>query len=82
MKVTVKLFASLRERAGTGTLAVVVADGATAGAARDAVGEQAGLGDLLARMRVALAVNRRYCTDDEPLRDGDELALIPPVSGG
>ncbi|MCB0880668.1 MAG: MoaD/ThiS family protein [Thermoleophilia bacterium] len=82
MNVTVKLFAGLRERAGTGTLEVDVPEGTTAGVARDVVGETAGLGDLLTRQRVALAVNRRYADDNLPLRDGDELALIPPVSGG
>ena len=31
---------------------------------------------------VAIAVNRQYAQDHEPLRQGDEVALIPPVSGG
>ncbi len=32
--------------------------------------------------KVSVAVNAEYVTDDEPLHDGDEVALIPPVSGG
>jgi molybdopterin converting factor small subunit len=32
--------------------------------------------------RAAYAINRNYVSADTPLRDGDELALIPPVSGG
>jgi molybdopterin converting factor subunit 1 len=31
---------------------------------------------------LAVAVNRVYATRDTPLRDGDEVALLPPVSGG
>jgi molybdopterin synthase catalytic subunit len=38
------------------------------------------LGTLLPR--VATAVNRTMASDTQPLGDGDELALIPPVAGG
>lgn len=31
---------------------------------------------------VAIAINRQYAQDDEPLSSNDEIALIPPVSGG
>jgi len=36
--------------------------------------------DLLPRC--AVAVNHEYATDDQPLQPGDEVAIIPPVSGG
>ncbi|NPB06530.1 MAG: molybdopterin converting factor subunit 1 [Aquificae bacterium] len=32
--------------------------------------------------RVRFAVNDEYAKDDEPIKDGDKIALIPPVSGG
>lgn len=76
MMVTVRLFAQLRERAGTGELQVELPEGARV---RDAIAE---LGDVAGGLPVVMAVNREYADEDEPLTAGDELALIPPVSGG
>jgi molybdopterin converting factor subunit 1 len=82
MEVEVRLFAMLRERAGAGSVMVEIPDGATVADAVDAVGDQHGLGDLIAAMPVVMAVNREYAGADDALSAGDELALIPPVSGG
>ena len=76
MRVVVKLFAGLRERAGTGERRVELSDGATAGDVWSALG----LGDEPSGL--LYAVNREYAERDRPLADGDEVALIPPVSGG
>jgi len=78
--VTVRLFASLRERAGVGRLTRSVPEGTTAGALLAALQED--LPALRASGRIALAVNSEYTSGDQCLADGDELALIPPVSGG
>jgi molybdopterin synthase catalytic subunit len=76
MRVDIRLFAVLRERAGTSLLTLDLAEGALVA---DALAELRWLtGDL----RAVMAVNRDYATDQTPLRAGDELALIPPVSGG
>jgi molybdopterin synthase catalytic subunit len=81
MRVTVKLFAVLRERAGTGEITLDLPPGATAATAAAALGEQTpALEKFLGQ--VAYAVNRSYVPATEPLCDGDELAIIPPVSGG
>ncbi|HEX8911888.1 MAG TPA: molybdopterin converting factor subunit 1 [Humisphaera sp.] len=81
MTVTVHLFAILRDKAGTGSCALSLPDGATVAAAAEAL---AGRFPALAGAvpRVAYAVNREYAGAATVLRDGDELALIPPVSGG
>ena len=76
MKVTVRLFAQLRERAGRRELELDLPDGARV---RDAL---AALDDLAAGLPVVLAVNREYAAETDVLHAGDELALIPPVSGG
>jgi MoaE-MoaD fusion protein len=76
VRVVVKLFAGLRERAGTGERRVELSDGAAAGDVWGALG----LGDEPAGL--LYAVNREYAERDRPLADGDEVALIPPVSGG
>jgi molybdopterin synthase catalytic subunit len=76
MQVTVRLFAGLRERAGTGRTELELPDGATVADVWPALA----LGDEPAGL--LYAVNRAYTEADRPLADGDEVALIPPVSGG
>jgi len=73
VSVRVRLFAGLRERAGWSQREV---DAAT-------------VGDVWAALQLGdepdgllYAVNKEYATRDRPLADGDEVALIPPVSGG
>jgi MoaE-MoaD fusion protein len=80
--VRVRLFAILRERAGRRSLELELPDGATVGDALQALAREPGLGDLLTRLPLATAVNREYSGQDAPLRAHDELALIPPLSGG
>jgi molybdopterin converting factor subunit 1 len=80
MRISVRLFAGLRERAGAGSIEVELPDDARAG-------------DVLAAMAATpvgplepgqciVAVNREYARPDEPVAADDEVALIPPVSGG
>ena len=76
MRVTVRLFAQLRERAGSGSVELDLPDGAVV---RDAI---AALGALADGLPVVMAVNREYADEGMALAPGDELALIPPVSGG
>jgi len=80
--VQVRLFATLRERAGAGTLELLLPGGSTVAAALERLGEHPGLADVVGRLALATAVNREYVPAETVLHDGDELALIPPVSGG
>jgi MoaE-MoaD fusion protein len=82
MFVHVRLFAMLRERAGREGVEIELPEGATVGDAVAAVAAQHGLADLVERMPVVMAVNREYASRDTALAESDELALIPPVSGG
>lgn len=76
MVVRIRLFAMLRERAGTSELSLELPDGARV---RDAL---AAVEELAGGLPLVMAVNREYADADAPLAPGDELALIPPVSGG
>ena len=82
MQVDVRLFAVFRERAGRDTISLELPEGATVADALTAAGREPGLGEILERMPVRAALNREYVGTDAPVRAGDELALIPPVSGG
>jgi molybdopterin converting factor subunit 1 len=76
----VRLFAGLRERAGTDRLEVELPEGARVA---DVLAAMAGtpVGELRPRECV-VAVNREYAPADAPVQAGDEVALVPPVSGG
>jgi molybdopterin synthase catalytic subunit len=74
MRVSVRLFAGLRERAGTGRIEVELPEEAT-------VADLLAAMDLPPRSCVA-AINREYAPEDAVLRPEDEVALVPPVSGG
>lgn len=76
MKVVVRLFAGLRERAGRRTVEIELPDGSSLA---DVWGSL-DLGDQPPGL--LFARNRAYAASDERLADGDEVALIPPVSGG
>jgi len=76
VEVTVRLFAMLRERAGSGSVTLELPEGARV---RDALDSLAGLAEGIP---LVMAVNREYATEEQVLDAGDELALIPPVSGG
>ena len=76
MQVTVRLFAALREQAGTGERKLELPEGSRLAEVWPALG----LGDQPAGL--LYAVNKRYAEADTPLAAGDEVALIPPVSGG
>src|SRR5712692_1746317 len=80
MRVLVRLFASYREAAGVGQIELELAPGAKV---KDAIFKILKDHPLIAEGRqVVIARNHEYVTPDEPLADGDEVALIPPVSGG
>jgi MoaE-MoaD fusion protein len=76
MQVRVRLFAGLRERAGADEVSIELPEDARV---RDALARFA---ELTGGAPVVMAVNHEYADADAPLHSGDELALIPPVSGG
>src|SRR4051794_13320817 len=80
MRLTIRLFAGLRERAGASTLDVEVPDAGTVADLLAAL-ESTPVGGMPHRSFI-VAVNREYAGADAAVRAGDEVALIPPVSGG
>jgi molybdopterin synthase catalytic subunit/molybdopterin converting factor small subunit len=76
VRVVVRLFAGLRERAGAGRLELELAEGAVL----EDVWPKLDLGEEPAGL--LYAVNRVYADRGHRLEEGDEVALIPPVSGG
>jgi len=81
MKVKVKFFAILRERAGAAEVTKEIQDGSTVSS----------LWEMLQRdypklavpgIRLLYAVNQNYVTPDHILKEKDEVVFVPPVSGG
>ena len=81
MHVTIRLFARLRELAGASELRRELPHGATAREAWDALlrefPEMEGYTPA-----ISCAVNEEYARLTAALKDGDEIAFLPPVSGG
>lgn len=83
MRLSVQLFAALREAASCDAIEVEVPEGAPVSAVLEEVRRhRPDLSEPLERWRPAVAVNRVLARPDQPLRPGDEVALLPPVSGG
>ena len=81
MRVTVRLFARLRDIAGASELARDIAPGATIGAVWRELARE--FPDLAPYERsISSAVNADYARMNDVVRDGDEIAFLPPVSGG
>jgi molybdopterin converting factor subunit 1 len=81
VKVQVQLFAGARDRAGSNVLEVELPDDATvADLRRELAQRHQSLGELLSRTLVA--VDHEYASDDQTLSAENEIAIIPPVSGG
>ena len=81
MKISVRYFAHLRERLRKEVESVELSDGATVG---DLLTQLAAAEPLIlaSRRSVQVAVNMEFAPQSTPLKDGDEVALIPPVAGG
>ena len=81
MRVNILLFARLRDIVGAGEIERPVPDGATVRTVWDALaGEFPDLRDYEAS--ISTAVNAEYSRMETPIGDGDEVAFLPPVSGG
>jgi MoaE-MoaD fusion protein len=81
MRVRVRLFAQLHEVVGEREVTLDLADGATVAELRTQLASRyPALGPHLAN--AVCAVDEEYVAPDRPLREGDDVALIPPVSGG
>jgi molybdopterin converting factor subunit 1 len=81
MRVTVRLFARLRDIAGAAELARNVDPGATIGSVWQLLAAEYPALQPYERS-ISSAVNADYARMDTPLADGDEVAFLPPVSGG
>ena len=81
MRVTIRLFARLRDIAGTAELVRNVMPGATIGSVWRELTKE--FPDLAGYERsISTAVNADYARMDHPVKEGDEIAFLPPVSGG
>jgi molybdopterin converting factor small subunit len=81
VKVSVRLFAVARQLAGRETIELDVPPGCTIGQLRaHLAGEVSDLAGILPH--VLFAVGSEYAGDEQPIREGSQIACIPPVSGG
>lgn len=81
MKIEVLYFGIVREKLGSAREVVELAEGATVGTLLESLSERLGT-DNRGAGSIRVAVNRDYVDYDHALSDDDEVAVIPPVSGG
>ena len=79
--VHVRLYAGLRDMIGSRDIVMELPAGATIGTLRDRLGEEYPIVQAFLPMLVC-AVDEEYVPSEHVLREGDHVALIPPVSGG
>ncbi len=81
MTVALLYFGVLKDHAGTAVGQLQLADGTTVAALLETLGPKLSIAGP-AWQSLAVAVNREYAGRETVLHDGDEVALLPPVSGG
>lgn len=81
MKLKVKFFAILRERAGVAEITKELKDGSTVDDLWKAL-QQDYPKLAVSGIRLLYAVNQNYVTPDHQLKESDEVVFVPPVSGG
>lgn len=84
MKIQLKFFASVREQLGVSAETLELDEGLTAFAVRDYLMQRSDVWSAaLSHQKVLrMALNQDMIQNDQALKDGDELAFFPPVTGG
>lgn len=80
--IAVKLFAILKDKAGRDEIRLDAGSGTVAELLKRVSLEYPALSGIIARGRLLVSVNREFAKQDAPVKDGDEVALMPPFSGG
>lgn len=82
MHITVKTFAQTREITGEDKFTLAISNGATVASLINALRERSEKWELALSGSVLTAVNQQLCDANTTVKDGDEVALFPPVTGG
>jgi len=80
--ITVKLFAVLKDRAGRDEILVEAGPGTVSDLLRAVSQKHPLLSDMISGGRLLISVNREFAGQNSTVKDGDEVALMPPFSGG
>ncbi len=80
--ITVKLFALLKDKAGKSELTIAFTSGTVAELLKQVSREYPVLENILSSGGILVSVNHEFVRPDAPVKDGDEVALMPPFSGG
>lgn len=83
MKIKVKLFANLKDLAGTAALEMDLQEGTKVSGFTEMICKKIpALKDMVETRRVFISVNQEMAGKEDTLKEGDEVGLLPPFSGG
>jgi molybdopterin converting factor subunit 1 len=84
MTIRVRFFAALRERLGTESIDIPASSSVDVTGLLELIRRQLGEGaiDILSAPNVRIALNQEFVTDQCRVNDGDEIAFMPPITGG
>ena len=80
--ITIKLFAILKDKAGQDELHINSRASTVSELLEEVSNEYPALSDILSSGRILTSVNQSFVKGDAPVKNGDEVALMPPFSGG
>jgi MoaE-MoaD fusion protein len=80
--ITIKFFASLKDNAGTGEMSIAFPGGSVADLLTRITQEHPALAGVLSSNALMISINQEFVRANAIVRDGDEVALMPPFSGG
>jgi sulfur-carrier protein len=80
--ITIKFFASLKDKAGAGELSIAFPGGSVADLLTHVAQEHPELAGVLSSNALMISINQEFVRANAIVRDGDEVALMPPFSGG
>jgi molybdopterin converting factor subunit 1 len=80
--ITIKLFAILKDKAGRDELHINAGPSTVSELRKEVSNEYPALADIFSRDGILVSVNQEFVKHDAPVTDGDEVAFMPPFSGG
>ncbi len=83
INITVRFFAMLKGRVGRGEITLTIPENTSLGKLKEILkGQFPSIAELIDKKNIMFSVNQEFATNNTIIKEGDEVALLPPFSGG